>query len=172
MKSLVVYYSLSGTTRPVAASLAQDLGADVEEIRCPRYRRGFRGFVRAAYDSWADRLPPIEPLQHTASAHDLVVIGGPMWAHRASTPVRTYLRAHAGAFANVAFFLTLGGTSAEKAFREMEALGGLAPKATLVVREKDAKAGQFASAVHAFARALQLSGPRPCASTSWASARA
>jgi menaquinone-dependent protoporphyrinogen IX oxidase len=155
MKTLVLYYSLSGTMRTVAASLARDLGADVEEIRCPRYRPGVWGAVRAAYDSWADRLPAIEPLTHTVSAYDLVVVGGPIWASRPATPVRACLRREAGRLSSVAFVLTLGGNEADKAFREMEALAGLPPRATLAVREGDVKAGQFASAVRAFAGSLQ-----------------
>jgi flavodoxin len=155
MKVLVVYYSLSGMTRAVAAQLAQQLGADVEEIRCARYRLGFRGFVRAAYDSWADRLPQIDPLKHDPSRYDLVAIGGPMWAFRAATPVRAHLRKVAGKLPNVAFFLTHGGAPPDKAFREMEALAGRTPVATLVVPEKDVKAGQFETAVRAFAATLR-----------------
>jgi len=79
-----------------------------------------------------------------------------MWAWRTATPVRAYLRQEAGAFSNVGFILTLGGTSAEKAFREMGALVGRAPLATLVVRDKDVEAGQFISAVRSFAAGLRV----------------
>jgi flavodoxin len=58
MKTLVPYYSLSGTTRTVATQLAGDLGADIEEIRCKRYLPGFWGYLRAAYDSARGNLPP------------------------------------------------------------------------------------------------------------------
>lgn len=156
MKTLVVYYSLSGTTRTVAAALAQELDAKVDEIRCLRYRPGFLGFIRAGYDSWADRLPSIEPLTHTTSGYDLVVIGGPMWAFRAATPVRTYLRQEAGKLANVAFLLTHGGAPADNALREMETLAGRAPIGTLVLREQDVKADKFGPALHSFASVLRM----------------
>jgi len=157
MKALVVYYSLSGTTRVVAEALAKELPADIEEIRCGRYRRGFSGFIRAGFDSWAGRLPPIEGLTHAPSAYDLVVIGAPMWVFHVATPVRAYLKQEAGKLSRAAFFLTHGGSRADKAFHEMEALAGLPPKATLVMREADVKSRRIGSAVSSFATALQNS---------------
>jgi hypothetical protein len=155
MKTLVIYYSLTGTTRTVAAELAKELSADTEEIRCDRYRPGFPGFIKAGYDSWAGRLPPIAKPLHDPSAYELVLIGGPMWAWHAATPVRTYLQEQAGHTPNVAFFLTCGSAPADKALREMEMLVGSAPKGALVVHEADVKSGAFRSAVSAFIASLQ-----------------
>lgn len=157
MKALVVYYSLSGTARTVAETLAKELPADLEEIRCARYRRGFSSLIRAGYDSWAGRLPPIEQPTHVTSPCDLVVVGGPMWAFHAATPVRTYLRQEAGKLSSAAFFLTHGGSPPDKAFREMEALAGVTPKATLAVRQVDVEAGRIKPAVSSFAAALRKS---------------
>jgi len=91
MSILIAYYSLTGTARAVATALALDLGAELEEIRCTRYALGLRGFLRACHESWAGKLPTIEPLQHVPSRFDMVVLGGPIWAWHASTPVRAFL---------------------------------------------------------------------------------
>ena len=50
MTNLVVYYSLSGTTRKLAEHAAADLGADLIEIRAPHGlpTRGFRQLARPA----------------------------------------------------------------------------------------------------------------------------
>ena len=157
MTALVVYYSLSGTARTVAEALAKELSADIEEIRCSRYRRGFSGFIRAGYDSWAGKLPPIERPAHAASSYDLVVVGGPMWVSHAATPVRTYLQQEAGKLSGAAFFMTHGGSPPGKAFREMEALARVAPKATRAVRQVDVDAGRIGPAVSSLAAALRKS---------------
>jgi hypothetical protein len=155
METLVVYYSLSGgATRSVATALAKELGANVEQIRCARYSMSPLGFIKAGFDSWANRLSHTGPLLHTPSVYDLVVVGGPMWAFRAATPVRAYLRQEAGRFRQVAFFLTMGGSPPEKAFSEMEALAQRTPLATLALSEGDLKTGRLDSAAPAFAARL------------------
>lgn len=158
MKILVAYYSLSGTTRTVATELAKALSADLEEIRCDRYSRGFGGYVRAASDSWRSQLPVIAPPEHQASSYDLVVVGGPLWAWSAAPPVRSYLRREIGRLPQVAFFMTHGGSSPQKALAQMTALAGASPKGTLVLREADVKAGKHPAGVSAFVAKLLQSG--------------
>jgi hypothetical protein len=155
VNALIVYYSLSGTARAVATALAHELGADIEEIRCGRYSRGFWGFIHAAYESWKGDLPPIEPLSHAQSRYDLVVIGGPIWMYRPAPPVRAYLRQEAARLTRPAFFLTHGGSAGERSLREMELVAGRAPVATLVVREADVRQGKSGPAVSSFASALR-----------------
>jgi flavodoxin len=155
MKTLVVYYSLSGRTRTVARALAQQLAADSEEIRCARYRPGFWVYVKGSYDSVAGRLPAIGKPERDLSHYDLIVVGGPIWAGHAATPVRAYLRQHAGRLSKVAFVLTHRGSPPDTALREMQAIGRVAPLDTLIVREADVERGTFKSAASSFAASLQ-----------------
>jgi hypothetical protein len=155
MKTLVVYYSLSGTTRTVATKLAADLDADIEEIRCKRYAPGVWGYLRAAYDSGRGNLPPIVPLAHSVPKYDLVVIAAPIWAFHPATPARAVLKLERERLPRVAFVLTHGGSAAERSLNELEALIGRAPIATLVVREQDVKQETIASALTLFEAQLQ-----------------
>ena len=155
MKVLVVYYSLSGNTRTVATALARDLDADVEELRCGRYKLGGWGFLRAGYDSWRGMLPPIEPLALRPSHYELVVIAGPIWAFHPATPIRAFLNQHRTELRRVAFLLTHGGSAGERSLREMEEIAGRAPVAALVVTEADIKTQTFAGALSTFVAKLQ-----------------
>jgi menaquinone-dependent protoporphyrinogen IX oxidase len=106
MNALIVYYSLSGTTRAVATAPAQEIAAGTEEIRCGRYTASVWGYLRASYDSWSGNRPSIEPLPRAHSAYELVIVCGPIWASHLATPVRTYLRQEAARLPDTAFVLT------------------------------------------------------------------
>ena len=154
MRALVVFYSLTGTTRRVAQALAAQLGAELEEIRCPKYRSGFFGFWLAGYASWRSKIPEIGPPEHEPSDYDLVVVGGPVWGWNACTPVRAYLMREAARLPAVAFLVTVGGVGFERALATMEALADRKPAATLVLRTEDFKRGRDQAVITDFAATL------------------
>ncbi len=96
MKTLIVYYSRTGTTKTVATALADTLGADLGEIRCGRYRPGIFRYPRAGYDSLKGNLPPIEAPPIDAENCDLAVKSEDIGASRASDALRGFAETLAG----------------------------------------------------------------------------
>jgi len=139
MRCLVVYYSLTGNTRKVAHDLAKALGADVLEVRSPRYRRGPISFLRGVIDSRRGRTPPIEAAKTTPETYDLVLAAAPTWAWRAAPPIRAWLGQHRGRIKRAAFVLTCGGACPPSALKEMAELAGAAPEASLVLKAREIK---------------------------------
>lgn len=156
MRTLVIYYSLSGTTRQLATSLAKKLDADTAEIRCGRYGRGALDFLKACYDSVMGRLPPVEAIHNSIETYDLVLVGGPIWAGHAATPVRAYVQQQRGKFKRVAYFVTYGGSAIERALSELAQIGGQVPEATLSLRTGEVLGNTFEAPVEAFARGLAV----------------
>src|SRR3989339_644824 len=91
MKTLIVYYSRTGTTKRVAEAIAEKLGADLEEIVDKKDRKGAMGYLTAGRDATLRRLTEIEPLKKRAEDYDLVIIGTPIWSWNMSVAVRAYL---------------------------------------------------------------------------------
>ncbi|HVJ55865.1 MAG TPA: hypothetical protein VM689_25615 [Aliidongia sp.] len=162
MNALILYYSRSGTTRAVAEALAEELGADIEEIGCGRYPIGFWGSMKAGYDSWRGKLPLLEPLRHELARYDMIVIGGPIWMSHPATPVQALLRREEPHIHHTAFFATCGGSAAGPAFAEMQLLAGATPKTTLRIRKAEVQQADFLPVLSAFARAIRQK-PAPVA---------
>lgn len=155
MRTLVVYYSLTGNTRTVATALASDLAADLEELRCSRYEQGIWGFMRAGYDNWKGRLPSMVPLQHSPAGYEQVVVAGPIWAFHAAAPIRAYLTQERDRLPRVAFLLTHGGSAAARSLSEMQNIVGHSPVAHLVLKEADIKGCRFGASLSEFAGRLR-----------------
>jgi flavodoxin len=133
--TLIAYYSMSGNTRAIANELRDVIGADadIEEIDEPHRRHGFGGVMRALFDSIARRAPPIVSPAHDPAKYDVVVLGGPVWAGRMASPVRSYARQYGSSAQHVAFFCTEGARGADTAFADLEELCHHSPEATLVI---------------------------------------
>lgn len=130
---LLVYYSMTGHTRALVQELRTALEADVEEVHEPHTRRGFGGMLRAALDASLRREPPIETPRRDPAAYDVLAMGGPVWAARMASPLRSYAHRHAGRAPQVAFFCTEGGRGEQQAFDDLATLCGKTPVTTLAV---------------------------------------
>ena len=132
---LVVYYTRTGTTQQLARWIAAALDGDLERIVDRTRRTGVLGYLRSGYEAGLQRLVPIEPPVRDPTQYDLVVVGTPIWNASVSSPVRSYLEAHRNELRKVAFFCTCGGRGDKRTFGQMTDVCGVAPIATLAVRE-------------------------------------
>lgn len=154
MKTLIIYYSLTGTTRTLARRLATALDADLTELTCKRYSRGVFGYLMAAFDSLRGHLPDIGAAP-SAQGYDLVLLGAPIWVGRPAPPIRAYLATRPDLPERVGVFLTSGGPgphgTADAILRDALPNGWVAH---LVATDKSVKSGESRTQESSFLRDL------------------
>ena len=150
MKTLVVFYSRTGTTKKVGEALAAKLGADIEEIKDTVNRSGAKGYLLSGRDAMRRKLTTLEPQNKNATEYDLVVIGTPVWAWNMSAPIRTYITELKDDFKNVAFFCTMGGSGDEGTFSEMAEVIGKKPLSTLALKTVQVVKNEFSQELEKF----------------------
>ena len=101
-------YSRSGNTLWAAKQLAEALGAELVRIEEENPRGGFIGFFLAGMDATFKRAAKIRPVKLPSEPGSLLVICGPVWAGKLSSPVRALLNQTAGAPLRVAYLITRG----------------------------------------------------------------
>jgi menaquinone-dependent protoporphyrinogen IX oxidase len=148
---LVAYYSRSGNTRSVARELAARIGADVLEIHSARpYQDNALGYIRAAFDTGMQRQvgfklenPPV-----SLSKYAGVVLASPVWMSSLAPPLQSFARAYARDFKQVAFLTTMGGSGADRAFKQLEEICEKAPISVLAVNAKEMRRSETEALGH------------------------
>jgi flavodoxin len=155
MKTLVVYYSRTGTTRKIAELIQEKLSADLEEIEDTIDRKGIVGYFRSGRDAMKKSLTKLEPFKKNLNEYDLVIIGTPIWGWNMSVPIRTFLHEKKGQIKKVAFFCTMGGSGSVKAFEEMWEISGKEPVATLALTNKEIIKNNFQEKINFFLEGIK-----------------
>ena len=127
MKTLVAYFSATGTTEAVAKDLAEVTGATLYEIK-PEVK------YTAADLDWRDKQsrstlemkdpasrPAIVKDLKDADSYDTIYIGFPVWWYTAPTLINTFIETYGFAGKTVIFFATSGGSSIDKANKDFKA---------------------------------------------------
>lgn len=140
MKSLVVYYSRTNTTRKLAKKIASETNADIEEIKPKVNYQGKIGYIRGGKDAMSEKIIDLEEMTHDPKDYDVVYIGGPVWASKAANPLISYLNKND--FNNVKFFLTAGKSGFESSFKQMEKYSKK-PLKTLQLTTKEVKQDNY-----------------------------
>jgi flavodoxin len=149
MKTLVVFYSRTGTTRKVGEEIVKMLGADIEEIIDLKNRSGPIGWLGAGRDAMKKKVTDIKEIVKNPKDYDLVIIGTPNWGASIAPAVRTFLEKYKNNIKKAAFFCTMGGESPGKIFIQMEEIIGK-PISTLAIREKELKNNDYINKLEGF----------------------
>jgi menaquinone-dependent protoporphyrinogen IX oxidase len=167
---LVTYFSRTGYTRRVAEQLARALDATLCRIKETRSRMGFLGYSCCLWEATFDIDPQIKPITYDPAKFDLVVIGTPVWGWQLASPTRAFARTYRSQIKRAAFFCTMGGSGAQKAFAELQRALGMQPVATLALTDPEIDANTTGPKLTAFVEALlaadsesPVSSPRPAA---------
>ena len=127
MKTLVAYFSATGTTEAVAKDLAEVGGATLYEIK-PEVK------YTAADLDWRDKQsrstiemndkssrPAIVMDLENADSYDVIYIGFPIWWYTAPTIINTFIEAYGFKGKTVIFFATSGGSDVSGADKQFKA---------------------------------------------------
>ena len=92
-KTLILYYSQTGTTKAVAEALQAQLGADIEEIvPVNSYGEDFGATIaRGQKELQEGTLPELQPFQADIASYDVIFLGYPVWFGTYANPIATVL---------------------------------------------------------------------------------
>ncbi|HRY52329.1 MAG TPA: flavodoxin [Candidatus Portnoybacteria bacterium] len=150
MKTLIVFFSRTNTTKKVAQTFAQKLNGETEEIKGIKNYSGPIGYLKAGREAMKKISAKIEPAAKNPAGYDLVIIGTPIWSFNVASPVRAYLEQNKNNFKKTAFFCVMGGSGDKNAFAEMEKISGQAPASTLTLLTKEVVADKTEEKINEF----------------------
>jgi len=150
MKSLIVFYTRSGTTKKAGEAIARVLECNIEEIIDTKTRKGLFGWLRSGRDAMRKRMTTILPIKLNPADYDVVIMGTPNWGGLPAPAIRTYIEQNKSKFKKVAFFCTAGGSNFENTFKELELICEKSPQNVLGLRQKEVKKGEMTEKINQF----------------------
>jgi flavodoxin len=114
MKTSIIYHSYSGVTRGVAEQIQKACGGELVEVKSKEYSSRLFAYTIGCYRAMKGMCDPIEPAIIDVSSDDLIVIGTPVWAGRATPAINAAVAALVGCKGKSAvIFATCGGKERE-----------------------------------------------------------
>ena len=116
MKTLVAYYSASGTTTETAKMIAEETGAALFEIKAQKpYTDADLNWknplARCNREKILNADVPVQGTVAEFSAYDTVYLGFPIWYYGAPNIIRTFVKDYDWSGKKVVLFATSGGSS-------------------------------------------------------------
>jgi flavodoxin len=111
MKKLVVYYSFDGNTRFIAQAIAEEIGAEVLELKTLDQTRpeGFKKYFWGGRQVMMKEKPELLPFDKKIEDYDLIIIGTPVWAFSFTPALATFFSKVNIRLKKIALFCCSGG---------------------------------------------------------------
>lgn len=120
MKTIVLYYSRSRKTAKVAETLAEELSADIQEIKDVKERSGFLNYLGASVDAFRESKTKISPDNLNLDDYGIIYIGSPTWAGKPSPAIITFIDQADLKGKDVILFATMGSQGAKNVIKRMQ----------------------------------------------------
>lgn len=122
MKSLVVYYSLGGSTQLIASIISQKIDVDILEIKSAREipKKGFMKYFLGGKSVIFKEKPRLLNDKIDLDEYDTIFIGTPVWAGSYSSPIASFISKNSVKGKNIALFACHSGGGADKCFERLE----------------------------------------------------
>ena len=154
-RTLIVFYSNTGTSRRVADLLASKFKWPCGEISETRSRTGAAGMLRCVMDSLLKRHPAIRYEGPDTRGFETVVLVAPIWLAELAGPMRSFVREHARGLKRVAVISVMGGQGATNAFAEIDRILGRPPILSTSFTARVVDDGSYSSALEVFGNAVR-----------------
>ena len=125
-KTLVAYFSASGTTQRAADKLAKAAGADLYEIRpaVPYTRADLDWMDKKSRSTLEMKDPSFRPeladKDADVASYDRIFLGFPIWWYVAPTLINTFLESYDFTGKEIVLFATSGGSGFGKTVQALE----------------------------------------------------
>ncbi len=137
MKTVIVYYSLTGNVAQTVGRLADALGADVVRLEPQKAYpdRGAKKFLWGGKSAVMGEKPALCPYEFDAARYDRVILATPVWASTFAPPLRTFVEDGRAALEGKRFaaLVCCAGGGAQKALQKLAALVGCEWEASCVL---------------------------------------
>jgi len=122
MKSMVVYYSLTGKTKLVSHVIAGAVDAALVEIKEKKPRKlGPLLYLIGGFGAITNRGTEIRPVDVDVKQYERIFIGSPIWASRPVPAINSFVYQTNFEGRHVVPFFTMGGDNSEKAVANITA---------------------------------------------------
>jgi len=139
MKTLIVYYSLSGKTRAIATDKAQKEGADILEVKKKKPYSVFTAFILGVRAAMKQNTVEIEQLKCDFESYEKIILAAPIWGGFPAPPINSVI-AMLPAGKDVELIFSSGGGGPTKSVDKVKEL--IAKQGCTVVGNTDIKSGK------------------------------
>ena len=154
MKTLIVYYTRTGTNEKLAQIIQAKLNCDMEKIFSKTDYSGIFGYLKGGKAAIKKRTCPIGPLKFNPKDYDLTIILAPFWAGLVPPPIRAYLAQNQANFKDVAFISVSGGGEETKlnknALSDFEAQINKKPVFAVLLKQEEVRNNTYAEKLDKF----------------------
>lgn len=121
MKTLVVYYSMSGKTKKAATERAKKEDADIFEVKKKKPYSIITAFIFGARAAMTQQTVEIEALGCDFASYDKIILAAPIWGGFPAPPINNVI-AMLPAGKEVELIFTSGGGGSTKCLDKVKAL--------------------------------------------------